>query len=186
MTQHKLEQNCIKCGVFIGEPNKAYGYAGKWCHCIREQIPITTEPKKECKENLECCCPHHPKESSPSSGMEWERKFDELDIQVSPPQSLYDEELIEKLKYFCPIAWDLFKPDIKKFIFQAISEARSDERREVSNFIFLESVEVKYALQKIGMDLILLKPSGEYLIAYIENQEIAKGICKFLSLTKKK
>lgn len=24
---------CSKCGGLIGEPNKAYGWAGKWCHC---------------------------------------------------------------------------------------------------------------------------------------------------------
>lgn len=24
---------CTKCGGFIGEPGKAYGYAGKWCDC---------------------------------------------------------------------------------------------------------------------------------------------------------
>ncbi len=24
---------CANCGGFIGEPGKAYGYAGKWCHC---------------------------------------------------------------------------------------------------------------------------------------------------------
>jgi hypothetical protein len=24
---------CLNCGGAIGEPGKAYGYAGKWCHC---------------------------------------------------------------------------------------------------------------------------------------------------------
>lgn len=25
--------HCSVCGGLIAEPNKAYGYAGKWCHC---------------------------------------------------------------------------------------------------------------------------------------------------------
>lgn len=28
-------QSCAACGGAIGEPGKAYGYAGKWCHCVR-------------------------------------------------------------------------------------------------------------------------------------------------------
>lgn len=27
------EGSCCNCGGFIGEPGKAYGYAGKWCYC---------------------------------------------------------------------------------------------------------------------------------------------------------
>lgn len=29
-----LGGSCGKCGGFIGEPGKVYGYAGRWCHCI--------------------------------------------------------------------------------------------------------------------------------------------------------
>lgn len=25
--------SCAACGGLIGEPGKAYGYAGRWCHC---------------------------------------------------------------------------------------------------------------------------------------------------------
>lgn len=29
---------CAACGGLIGEPGKAYGYVGRWCHCT-EPIP---------------------------------------------------------------------------------------------------------------------------------------------------
>lgn len=29
----EYETSCKKCGGFIGEPGKVYGYAGKWCVC---------------------------------------------------------------------------------------------------------------------------------------------------------
>lgn len=28
-------RSCAGCGGAIGEPGVAYGYAGKWCHCVR-------------------------------------------------------------------------------------------------------------------------------------------------------
>lgn len=28
------EFHCKRCRGFVGEPNKAYGYAGQWCHCL--------------------------------------------------------------------------------------------------------------------------------------------------------
>lgn len=28
-------QSCAGCGGAIGEPGVAYGYAGKWCHCVK-------------------------------------------------------------------------------------------------------------------------------------------------------
>lgn len=33
---------CPKCGGFVGETGKSYGYAGKWCHCTwpQETTPI--------------------------------------------------------------------------------------------------------------------------------------------------
>ena len=36
-----METSCTKCGGFIGEPGKAYGYAGKWCHC---PVPSPMQP----------------------------------------------------------------------------------------------------------------------------------------------
>lgn len=34
------EHICDKCGGFVGEPNKAYGYVGKWCYCEKQVNPI--------------------------------------------------------------------------------------------------------------------------------------------------
>ena len=34
------EYNCTKCGGFVGEPMKTYGYTGQWCHCI---VPTRTK-----------------------------------------------------------------------------------------------------------------------------------------------
>lgn len=31
--------SCEKCGGAVGEPGKAYGYAGKWCYCERPTPP---------------------------------------------------------------------------------------------------------------------------------------------------
>ena len=28
-------RSCAACGGLIGEPGKAYGYAGRWCHCTK-------------------------------------------------------------------------------------------------------------------------------------------------------
>lgn len=28
-------RSCAGCGKAIGEPGKAHGYVGKWCHCVR-------------------------------------------------------------------------------------------------------------------------------------------------------
>lgn len=33
------EYNCARCGGFVGEPMKAYGYAGQWCHCAEPKRP---------------------------------------------------------------------------------------------------------------------------------------------------
>ncbi len=31
---------CMTCGGFIVEANKAYGYAGKFCHCATPRSPL--------------------------------------------------------------------------------------------------------------------------------------------------
>lgn len=31
---------CQTCGGLIAEPNKAYGYAGKFCHCTWPRLPL--------------------------------------------------------------------------------------------------------------------------------------------------
>ena len=28
-------RSCAACGGLIGEPGRAYGYAGRWCHCTK-------------------------------------------------------------------------------------------------------------------------------------------------------
>lgn len=28
-------RSCAACGGLIGEPGKAYGYVGRWCHCTK-------------------------------------------------------------------------------------------------------------------------------------------------------
>jgi len=33
------EYNCQRCGGFVGEPMKPYGYAGQWCHCAEPKRP---------------------------------------------------------------------------------------------------------------------------------------------------
>lgn len=38
-----MESMCRKCGGLIGEPGKAYGWAGKWCHCAIEEPPAKIE-----------------------------------------------------------------------------------------------------------------------------------------------
>ena len=38
------EYNCGKCGGFVGQPGKAYGYAGQWCHCEK---PVYVESKPQ-------------------------------------------------------------------------------------------------------------------------------------------
>lgn len=36
-----MKITCDKCGGFIGEPGKAYGYAGRWCQChITEELKV--------------------------------------------------------------------------------------------------------------------------------------------------
>lgn len=32
--------SCQKCGGAVGEPGKAYGYAGKWCYCPEPTQPL--------------------------------------------------------------------------------------------------------------------------------------------------
>lgn len=34
-----MENMCQKCGGLIGESGKAYGWAGKWCHCAQQEPP---------------------------------------------------------------------------------------------------------------------------------------------------
>lgn len=34
-----MESMCQKCGGLIGEPGKAYGWAGKWCLCAQQEPP---------------------------------------------------------------------------------------------------------------------------------------------------
>lgn len=36
------DYHCGRCGGLVPEPMKAYGYAGKWCHC-KEPLPPTEE-----------------------------------------------------------------------------------------------------------------------------------------------
>lgn len=31
---------CKTCGGLIGEPNKAYGWAGKWCRCAPRRLSM--------------------------------------------------------------------------------------------------------------------------------------------------
>ena len=38
------EFHCARCHGFVGEPMKAYGYAGQWCHCA-EPLRPTHQPK---------------------------------------------------------------------------------------------------------------------------------------------
>ena len=45
--QRKTNSFCKTCEGFIGEPNVAYGYAGKWCHCARTNTPPQEENKGE-------------------------------------------------------------------------------------------------------------------------------------------
>lgn len=47
---------------------------------------------------------------------ESKRRFDLLDIQISPPKTLAEEELREKIMLFLPIAFDLLKPSIRNFL----------------------------------------------------------------------
>lgn len=47
---------------------------------------------------------------------EEDKRFDELNIHISPPVSLATEEVREKLKYFMPMAFDLLKPSLKSFL----------------------------------------------------------------------
>ena len=34
------EFHCERCGGFVGEPMKPYGYAGQWCHCAEPVRPV--------------------------------------------------------------------------------------------------------------------------------------------------
>lgn len=43
-----MEGMCHHCGGLIGEPNKAYGWAGKWCHCGQTQrLGETYRPSRQ-------------------------------------------------------------------------------------------------------------------------------------------
>lgn len=44
------------------------------------------------------------------------KEFERLSITVYPEKCLEDKETIEKMKFLLPIAWDLFKPDLKVFL----------------------------------------------------------------------
>ena len=35
---------CMTCGGLIAEPGKVYGWAGKWCHCIRPEKVCVPAP----------------------------------------------------------------------------------------------------------------------------------------------
>lgn len=50
---------CQQCGGFIGEPGKAYGYAGKWCHCPKAALkPVSPTTGQIVKDWPEKCPPH--------------------------------------------------------------------------------------------------------------------------------
>lgn len=34
-------KTCLNCSGAVGEPGKAYGFAGKWCHCLS---PVIARP----------------------------------------------------------------------------------------------------------------------------------------------
>lgn len=61
-----MENTCTKCGGFVGEPMKAYGYAGKWCHCVE---PSKLTPTNQTFIQVCTCgqkCPVHG-EQTPST-----------------------------------------------------------------------------------------------------------------------
>lgn len=38
-----MMMSCLKCGGAVGEPGKAYTYAGEWCHCPNPELPRSGE-----------------------------------------------------------------------------------------------------------------------------------------------
>lgn len=72
---------------------------------------------------------------------EWEEEFDKLDVHISPPKSLADEELREKIKFFLPIAFDLLKPSIKSFIRSSIQKAVLQERESIKKLLQKECLD---------------------------------------------
>lgn len=53
------EFNCARCGGFVGEPMKPYGYVGPWCHCAeperpkKQRIPAAKNSEKLAEEMVE-------------------------------------------------------------------------------------------------------------------------------------
>lgn len=44
-TDSSASSHCTKCGGFVGEPGKIYGYAGKWCQCGWQDWSMTPSPE---------------------------------------------------------------------------------------------------------------------------------------------
>ena len=61
----------------------------------------------------------------------WQERFDALDIHVSPERCLADREMVEKMKLVLPVAWQLFKPDVKQFISKEITLAVEEYKKRV-------------------------------------------------------
>ena len=51
-----------------------------------------------------------------SNTQSMEERFNQLNIHVSPERCLEDRKMVEDMKLLLPIAFDLFKPDLLKFI----------------------------------------------------------------------
>ena len=66
---------------------------------------------------------------------DWEKKFEELDVHISNPRSVFDEEAWRKYKLVLPMAWELFKPSVKSFIQEVRDEAIKEEREKYSKSI---------------------------------------------------
>jgi len=65
----------------------------------------------------------------------WQERFDALDIHVSPERCLADREMVEKMKLVLPVAWQLFKPDVKQFISKEITLAVEEYKKRVRDEI---------------------------------------------------
>ena len=56
-------------------------------------------------------------------------KLDELNINISHPNSVVEEELYEKLKLGVPVIWEMIKPSIKSFLTTTLIPLIQEEER---------------------------------------------------------
>lgn len=76
---------CEHCGGLIAEPNKAYGWAGKWCHCApTTNMGETYHPSRQAEiEELRRRLARLEERDRRDGEVAWQRLRDERDSWVA-------------------------------------------------------------------------------------------------------